>query len=156
MNQKLFTQLVETLIEKGFTLSSCESLTAGLFSASVASVPGASATLLGGVVSYSAAIKEKVVNVPKDVVEEYGVVSEECAAAMAEGVQNLMDSDLSVSCTGNAGPSALEGKPVGMVCFGFADGCSTETLTVQFGVMERNALREAVCEKMAEELLKRL
>ena len=84
-------------------------------------VPGASAAFLGGVVSYTNAVKAGVLGVPRDLLEQYGAVSEPVARAMVEGVRRLTGSDLSVSVTGLAGPDGDDrGNPVGTVYVGLS------------------------------------
>jgi PncC family amidohydrolase len=69
----------------------------------------------GGVVSYATDVKVDVLAVPRALVELYGVVSAECARAMAQGVRRLTGATYGVSTTGVAGPDLQEGKPVGTV-----------------------------------------
>ncbi len=113
-------ELLEALKNKELTLSCAESLTGGLFSSTICSVSGASKVFKGGVVTYWSEIKNQVINVPQEIIDEYGVVSNECASYMAKGVKDLFKTDISISFTGNAGPSSLEGKPVGLVYIGIS------------------------------------
>ena len=103
--------VITRLRQKGLTLSAAESCTGGLIAKRLTDVPGASAAFLGGVVSYTNAVKAGVLGVPRDLLEQYGPVSEPVARAMAEGVRRLTGSDLSVSVTGLAG--RRPGKPRG-------------------------------------------
>lgn len=114
--------LVGTLRQRGLTLATAESLTAGMLSSRVADVPGASQVLLGGVVSYATAVKIQVLGVPRSLVEEHGVVSAACAQAMAAGVVRLTGADLGIATTGVAGPDPQDGHPVGTVHLGLAAG----------------------------------
>lgn len=107
--------LVGTLRRRGLTVATAESLTCGLLAARLADVPGASAVLLGGVAAYDARIKTEVLGVPPDLVAVHGVVSDECARAMAGGARRLFDAGVAVSTTGVAGPGTVEGRPVGEV-----------------------------------------
>lgn len=111
----------------GMTLSAAESCTGGKISSLITSVPGASEYYLGSVTSYAIEVKEKVLGVPHSVINEYGVVSEEVAIAMAKGVRQLTGSTYSVSTTGLAGPQGDERNPVGTVCIGVAGprGCTS-------------------------------
>jgi PncC family amidohydrolase len=78
-------------------------------------VPGASRYYLGGVIAYSNLAKEFELAVDEDLIAAHGAVSEEVAAAMAEGVRDRFDTDLAVAVTGIAGPDAqASGKPVGL------------------------------------------
>ena len=84
--------------------------------------PGSSAFFKGAVVSYSNGVKEKTLGVPRSVLEQFGAVSSECAAAMAQGARALLNADFAVSVTGIAGPDGRSPlKPVGTVWFGCAD-----------------------------------
>ena len=111
----------------GKTLSAAESCTGGMISSLITSVPGASEYYLGSVTSYAVAVKESVLGVGHDVVETYGVVSSEVAAAMAEGVRKLTGSTYSVATTGLAGPAGDERNPVGTVWTGVSGPHGTTT-----------------------------
>ena len=100
-------ELVELLKEKKLTIASCESLTAGLFSSRIAEIPGASNVLVGAIVTYATRIKEEIVHVDPKIIEQEGVVSAACAKAMAENTRKLLQADLCVSFTGNAGPACM-------------------------------------------------
>jgi len=108
-------ELIELLKARNLTVASCESFTGGLFASLLTEVPGASSVFKGSVVSYVNEIKIRVVNVPSELIETYGAVSEETASAMAKNTRQLMKSDYCISFTGNAGPSVLEGKAAGSV-----------------------------------------
>ena len=107
--------LGQELLAQGKTIAFAESCSGGLASSLVTDVPGSSEYLLGSVVSYTNKIKNKLLNVQQETLDRYGAVSRETACEMAIGVRRVMGSDLGVSITGNAGPSASEGKPVGLV-----------------------------------------
>lgn len=116
----LARDVVEEATRRGITLATAESLTAGMISAAIADVPGASRVLRGGVVSYTLAVKREVLGVT---VGEEQVVSAACAAQMAEGARRLLHAELAVSATGIAGPGGgTERVPVGTVCIGIACG----------------------------------
>lgn len=107
---------------KGKTLATAESCTGGGIGAAITAVAGASKVYVGGVVSYTNAIKNRVLGVEQAVLDKYGAVSAPVAGAMASGVRNLMQADVAVSVTGLAGPGGDEfGNPVGTVCIGYAD-----------------------------------
>lgn len=116
----LGAQLHAELVRRGQTVACAESLTGGAVAHALSATPGASATFVGGVVSYATAVKVAVLGVPESVVAEHGVVSAACATAMAQGVRALLGSDWAVSTTGVAGPDRQEGKPVGLVYVGVA------------------------------------
>lgn len=104
------------LAERGLTLAAAESCTGGLLSKRMTDLPGASKVFRGGVVSYVNDVKANVLGVPREVLEQYGAVSEETARAMAEGCRRVCGSDLAVSLTGVAGPERDDwGNEVGTV-----------------------------------------
>lgn len=112
-------QVVEHFTRLGLTLGTAESLTGGMISASVAGISGASAVLMGGVVSYDPRVKRDVLGVPQSVIDTVGVVSESCAIAMARGARELLQVDIAVSATGVAGPTGgTADYPVGSVWLG--------------------------------------
>lgn len=117
------------LKQAGKTLSAAESCTGGEIAHLLTSVPGSSAYFLGSVTSYAISVKEKVLGVPSQTIETYGVVSSEVAAAMAEGVRRLTGSDYAVSTTGLAGPSGDNRNPVGTVWIGVAGPRGTRTIS---------------------------
>lgn len=117
----LAREVVETAAQRGLTLATAESLTAGLIAATIADVPGASKTLLGGVVSYALEVKQNVLKV--EGVTEDTVVSADCARQMALGARRLTNADIAVSATGVAGPDGGNAKtPVGTVFIGCVFG----------------------------------
>ena len=104
------------LAERGLTHAAAESCTGGLLSKRMTDLPGASKVFRGGVVSYVNDVKANVLGVPREVLEQYGAVSEETARAMAEGCRRVCGSDLAVSLTGVAGPERDDwGNEVGTV-----------------------------------------
>jgi nicotinamide-nucleotide amidase len=111
----------------GKTLSVAESCTGGEISHLITSVPGSSAYYLGSVTSYAVSVKERVLGVPAETVERFGVLSGEVAAAMAEGVRRVTGSDYAVSTTGLAGPDGDAFNPVGTVWIGVAGPRGTKT-----------------------------
>ena len=121
--------LVEELKERGETISCAESCTGGLAASNLTSLPGSSSYMMGSVTSYFLSVKEKVLGVNKETLEEYGAVSEECALEMADGVRRVISSDWAFSITGVAGPDKSEGKEVGTVCLGFS-GKDRESVAV--------------------------
>lgn len=104
----------------GATIATAESLTGGRLSAALTETPGASETFLGGVVTYATELKASLLGVEPAVIEEHGVVSPECAKAMASGVRAVTGATYALATTGVAGPTEQEGKPVGTVFVGVA------------------------------------
>ncbi|MGV9734895.1 competence/damage-inducible protein A [Rhodococcus aetherivorans] len=125
-------QLIDVL--DGRSIATAESCTGGLIAARLTARPGSSDYVMGGVVSYSNDAKSALIDVPAEMIAAHGAVSEQVAAAMAEGARRRLEADVAVSTTGIAGPGGDTGtKPVGTVCFGVAiAGRPTYTLTRRF------------------------
>jgi len=119
--------LLAGLQARKLTLATAESCTGGLIAAALTAVPGSSATLLAGYVTYSNEAKTRMVGVPAETLGAVGAVSEAVARRMAEGARLDSGADLAVSCTGIAGPGGGSAdKPVGLVFIGVArDGGAT-------------------------------
>lgn len=109
------TSVIARLGALGVSVGTAESLTGGLVCAALVEVPGASAVVRGGVVSYATEVKRDVLGVPAGLLERHGAVSRACAEAMAAGARRVLGVDWSVATTGVAGPDPSEGKPVGTV-----------------------------------------
>ena len=108
-------EVVAEFVARGLTAGTAESLTAGQVAAALADVPGASAMLRGGVVSYASEVKARLLGVPEGLLEEAGSVDPEVARAMALGARKALGADYAVATTGAAGPEPHGGKPVGTV-----------------------------------------
>ena len=152
----IFQELVSLLKEKHLTVCAAESCTAGLFSSSVASVPGASDVMGFGFVTYSVKAKNECVGVPYETVERFGVVSEETALAMAKGALERSGADVCLGITGFAGPTAESGIPVGLVCFGYSVCGVLSSETVEFGEIGRNEVRRNAVLHAASSIIKQL
>src|SRR5690606_7362925 len=115
-------QLGQLLLTRGWMFACAESCTGGLLAAAMTDTPGSSQWFDRGFVTYSNAAKVEELQVNVDTLERFGAVSEETAMEMAAGVLTVAtEADLAISTTGIAGPDGgTPGKPVGMVCFGFA------------------------------------
>lgn len=148
-------RLVSYLKANHLTIGSCESFTAGLFSATLASIPGASSILKGALVTYATPLKISLANVDEALIQQYGVMSEQCAKAMAEGARNVLQCDICVAFSGNAGPDAWEDKPAGYVCFGYADQYGSESFAKMIH-LERNELRQEAVAMMCRYLYDKL
>lgn len=104
-----------------FTIATAESCTGGDVARRITRIGGSSAYFIGGVVAYANDVKRRVLDVPEDILANPGAVSEPCARAMAEGVRDLLGTDLAVSTTGIAGPDGgTARKPVGLVFIALA------------------------------------
>lgn len=126
--------IVAKLKESHTVISTAESCTAGLVSAAVTDVSGASQIFEAGVVTYADEIKTDRLGVNAATIEKYGAVSAETAAEMAYRVRELAGSDIGLSVTGVAGPNPVENKPVGYVCFGLSDGERIWSSVAEFNV----------------------
>ncbi|MDQ7025346.1 MAG: CinA family protein [Anaerolineae bacterium] len=121
MNQheNLAQELGNMLKKRNLTISAAESCTGGLFLSALTDIAGSSAYVLGGAITYSNEVKQKLVNVQEATLIQHGAVSEETAREMAIGVRDLLKADIGVSITGIAGPGgATPEKPVGLVYIG--------------------------------------
>lgn len=141
----LAPQVVRQFTEKGMTLGTAESLTAGLIAATVADVSGASAVLMGGVVSYDLRVKHEVLGVSQEVIDTVGVVSEACALQMADGARKLLKVDVALSATGVAGPTGGTAEnPVGTVWLGVSTAEGTIARRFQFDGDRQSVRRQTV------------
>lgn len=114
-------RLFSLLQMHGLTLACAESCTGGLVSAAVTAIPGSSAVLERGFVTYSDQAKQEMLGVPAGLISDHGAVSEAVARAMAAGALDRSHADIGVSITGIAGPGGgLQHKPVGLVHFAVA------------------------------------
>ncbi len=124
MKDNLNTQNLEDivgalLVSKALTISTAESCTGGLISATLVNYPGISAVLSHGVVTYSNEAKIQLLGVKKETLDRFGAVSEETAKEMVEGLIRLTGTKVGISVTGIAGPGGgTEAKPVGLVYAG--------------------------------------
>ncbi len=118
--------LHDLLIENGSTVAVAESCTGGLVSNKFTNIAGSSRYFERGIVSYSNEAKHLVLKVPRPLLDKHGAVSEQVAAAMAEGVRAIAETDFGLSTTGIAGPGGgSEEKPVGLVYIALADAKGT-------------------------------
>jgi nicotinamide-nucleotide amidase len=105
----------QSLVARGETVATAESLTGGLLGAALTAVPGASSVYRGGVVAYSVAVKGQLLGVPEELLAAYGPVHPETALAMAAGAQGRLGATYGLSTTGVAGPEPHGSQPVGTV-----------------------------------------
>ena len=118
--------VLQLLRERGHSLGLAESVTGGLVAGRLTNVPGASDVFRGSIVSYSSAVKFDLLGVPAG-----PVVNEAAAAAMARGVQRVLQCDVGLALTGVAGPDEQDGMPVGTLCVGIAIGADVHARTLQ-------------------------
>lgn len=130
-------ELHALFINANRTLGSVESFTGGRFASSMTSIPGASKFFVGAYVTYATWEKIRLLNIKRERVDAYGVVSQEIAGDMAMHGKFLLDSDYCISFTGNAGPEPMENKPVGLIYIGLSAYNYTQVFQYQlFGTRE--------------------
>lgn len=128
------------LEETKFTVGTMESLTGGLLSSALTDTHDCSCHFIGGVVSYSEDLKAYM-GVPREVMERYGIISEETARAMAHAIRESLGTDIGIGITGVAGPGEQEGKPAGTVHI---------AIEGPYGVLTGRAPREEASEQREE------
>lgn len=135
--------VVQKLIENGYHISCAESCTGGMLTSRIVNVPNASRVLDASIVTYANDAKIKYLGVKPSSIDTYGVVSEQVAGEMAEGIAKAQQAQVGIGISGVAGPSGgTPEKPVGMVCFGFYISGKLLTYTNQFGNIGRLTVRE--------------
>ena len=139
-SETLASVVIELLRQRGSTLALAESVTGGLTQTLICEIPGASDVFAGGVVAYSAAIKETLLGVNEKTIAEYSVVSSQVAQEMADGAREKLNADFALSLTGEAGPQSASGAAVGTVWIGLSSGESTQTFKREYHG-DRDAIR---------------
>ena len=138
-------------IENNLTLGSAESFTGGLFATTITSISGASKFYKGSFITYATEEKNKLLQIPEDIIQQHGVVSKEIAFYMANNARHLLGVDVCVSFTGNAGPEAMENKPVGEVHIGIVTAEKAEIYSLNL-----NGSRDEIRKQAVEFALKKL
>ncbi|MEY3015211.1 MAG: hypothetical protein RIT45_3946 [Pseudomonadota bacterium] len=137
--------LLAELGARGQTIAVAESCTGGRILDRLTDVPGASASVVGGVVAYANAVKIDALGVDGAVLDEHGAVSEPVVAAMAAGVRARLGADLGVATSGIAGPAGgTAEKPVGTICIGVADAAGVQSWRLVFPGLSRDRFKELV------------
>lgn len=150
--------LVAALRQRGWTLGVAESLTGGAVCSQVVSVPGASATLLGGVVAYATPVKHTLLGVDAALLAEHGAVHPDVAAQMAQGVRRAVavdgrPADVGIGTTGIAGPDSPDGQPVGTVHIGIATPDGVRSIPYRFEGTRAEIRERATVAALAEALV---
>jgi len=143
-------EYLDKLKAKGLTLGSVESITGGLFAASMTEIPGASKVYKGSIVAYSPEEKTKLLGIKYGLIAKHGVVSEAVAHAMATSGRKVLAVDICVSFTGNAGPDCLDGLPVGVVYMGVATPKETKVFALKLKGT-RNTIRKNCVQRAIDE-----
>ncbi len=143
-DQPIERTVFDLLNSKGMTFASAESCTGGNIAHVITLIPGSSEVFKGTAVTYATPMKTKVLSVPAEMIEKYGVVSQEVVESMAIGVRDLMEADFSVATTGVAGPSGgTEENPVGTVWIGVASAKGVVSKRFNFGKDRDNVINRA-------------
>ena len=137
-------RIIDLLRDSNRTLVTAESCTGGMIAAALTDIPGASAALYGGYVTYSNTAKSKMIQVPSRLIHDYGAVSNQVARAMADGARNTARVDIAVSATGIAGPDGgTDKKPIGLVYVAVSTDLATVVIEHRFGDIGRDEVRKA-------------
>lgn len=144
MLKKEISSLINLLTKKNLTVSTCESLTGGLLAATLTEISGAGQVFKGGFIVYTNEAKQKLVNISPLILQKYGAISEQCAKQMAYNTQQLLNTDLAISFTGNAGPASQENKPVGLVYIGLVTKNNLISQVYQFSGSREEIREQAV------------
>lgn len=142
--KKLLEEIKEGLTKQGKTLGSVESFTGGQFASTITSISGASKFYKGTMVTYATELKALLLGIDNDIINNHGVVSKEVAQLMAEKGREALNVDYCISFTGNAGPDAMEGKPVGEVYISLAKKDKVITLSLNLSGKRDEIQREGV------------
>ncbi|HFE9317913.1 TPA: competence/damage-inducible protein A [Streptococcus agalactiae] len=140
-NNSMARTVLELLKVQNKTITTAESLTAGLFQSQLAEFSGASQVFNGGFTTYSMEAKSQLLGIPKKKLQEYGVVSHFTAEAMAQQARQLLKADFGIGLTGVAGPDELEGYPAGTVFIGIATPEGVSSIKVSIGGKSRSDVR---------------
>lgn len=144
------------LLTRGWRLGTAESCTGGWLAAALTAIAGSSTWYEGGVVSYSNALKIKLLDVAPELLATHGAVSEPVAAAMAVTARRELRVDMAVAVTGIAGPGGGSAeKPVGLVCFAWATAGRVEAESYHFHG-DRDQVREQAVRHALTGVLQRL
>ncbi|RLJ31633.1 nicotinamide-nucleotide amidase [Chryseobacterium sp. 7] len=151
---KIENILAEMLTERNLTISTAESCTGGELAKMITSVSGSSKYFLGGMVAYATEKKIKILNVSRETVDQFTVVSEQVAQEMAEGCQQLFETHISLSTTGVAGPGKGEdGKDVGTVYYTIRINDQEVTSKLYMPHLERVDFMDFVSQKVIQDLV---
>ena len=143
-DQPIERTVFDLLINKGKTFASAESCTGGNIAHVITMIPGSSEVFKGTAVTYATPMKTKVLGVPAETIEQYGVVSQQVVELMASGVRNLMEADFGVATTGVAGPSGgTDENPVGTVWIAVASEQGIVSKRFNFGKDRENVINRA-------------
>lgn len=144
------SKVIALLQDKKLSIASAESLTGGAFASAIVDHKGVSSIFRGAAVVYQPMVKETILDIKNEIIEEFGTVSKECAEAMSLQVKEKYQSAIGISFTGVAGPDSIEGKTAGTVIISI---CNEENnyLTKEFLFNgDRQAVRSRSVKKAFE------
>ncbi len=151
---KNIERLVKILKEKGYHLVTAESATCGLIANKFGDISGVSKVYNGGVVVYASDAKQKLLNIDSQLINKYGTISHEIANEMVINITNILNCECGISVTGNAGPTAIENKPVGLFYIGLKVNEFIVVKKIQLDVMlSRNTMRSNIANIAIQEML---
>ncbi|MGJ8546676.1 MAG: CinA family protein [Sulfitobacter sp.] len=139
-------QILEIAISSSKMVTTAESCTGGMVAARLTDLPGSSALMERGFVTYTNAAKREMLGVTAQSLDAYGAVSEQVALEMARGALARSHAQIACAITGIAGPGGSDHKPEGRVCFAIATDASAHAETVEFGPLGRDIVRAAACD----------
>lgn len=136
--------LGEWLVKAEKTLAVAESCTGGFLSHRISSVPGCSAWFRGGVVAYANEVKESMLRVDSDTIQQFGAVSSEVVEQMARNTRELLHSDYAIAISGIAGPGGgTEDKPVGTTWIALSSEKATISREFRFSMKRQLNIERA-------------
>lgn len=149
-------KIADLLKQNALKLATAESCTGGLISSRLIDLSGSSTYIMQNFVTYSNKSKVQILGVNPETIEKFGVVSEEVAKEMAQGLLNRYDCTIAMSTTGIAGPSGgTDLKPVGLICIAITDGQRTKTYKYEANKkLSRRLMKYAFSNKAFELLIK--
>lgn len=149
-------KIAEYLVKNALKVSVAESCTGGLISSRLTDVSGSSAYIFQNFVTYANQAKEEILGVRQETIKKYGVVSEEVAAEMVQGLLSKNNCTIALATTGIAGPlGASYKKPVGLICIAIADKKRIKTITFNANpLLYRRVMKYIFSDKALELLLR--
>ena len=147
-------KVIQALKKKNYSLSLAESCTGGLLADRLTNIPGSSAVFLLGIVAYHNSAKNKILKIPRKIIQNYGAVSLATARLMSENARKLGNSSFGIGITGLAGPGGgSKDKPVGTVFIGVSS--SSKAITREFHLKgSRREIKRKTAQKAMQMLLK--
>jgi nicotinamide-nucleotide amidase len=137
-------RIIDILTEAKKTIVTAESCTGGMIASALTDIPGASAAVYGGYVTYANTAKSRMIHVQARLIRDYGAVSNQVARAMADGARNTARADYAVAVTGIAGPDGgSDKKPIGLVYVAVSSELATVVIEHRFGDLGRDEVRKA-------------